>query len=122
MPKRNGLSGGYAEAVISSDASGGYGHPVAPKPSYPHPIRSKAKWPVLDLRVAKTNGPSEMLRPKLPGKAFLRSADPHSLLDSKSGLIWKKERPISASTKHPVIPRDAGVLGRLLAGMFRTLG
>ena len=34
------------------------------------------KWPVLLLRVAKTNGPSETLRPKLPGKAFRRSADP----------------------------------------------
>jgi hypothetical protein len=33
-------------------------------------------WPVLNLRVAKTNGPSETLRPKLPGKAFRRSADP----------------------------------------------
>ena len=32
------------------------------------------KWPVLLLR--KTNGPSETLRPKLPGKAFRRSADP----------------------------------------------
>ena len=48
------------------------------------------------VRCHKTNGPSEALRPKLPGGSavgFVIRRSRHSLLGSKSGLIWKVEWP-----------------------------
>jgi len=74
--------------------------------------RPHALAPIGRAAVTKTNGPSETLRPKLPGNAFRRSArSSHFLLGSKSGLIWKTEWPNSAGTAFATDP-----VGRALPG------
>jgi hypothetical protein len=67
---------GQAEAVLETCRAGGRGTILMWVHARPPPLTFALEWPILNLRVAKTNGPSEMLRPKLPGKAFRRSADP----------------------------------------------
>jgi hypothetical protein len=86
--QRNGPSvGSRAGAVLGLMPSGGQRHAlitrqivnrsfVALNVNFSSSRVLTPKWPVLNLRVPKTNGPSEELRPKLPGKAFRKSADP----------------------------------------------